>query len=177
MKRSKSPRIDAEEVLEDLPDVDRYPTSPAAAGSARTRTSARSRTRGTERSHRAKLANSSVPRNNFSELTSSRWLRRLVPVVLRKGSRGRGWLPNWCVNINEGTGPSAAILNRFVTELDHCIVRDCEVSRGRKNAAGLFFKVATSWSARTGHCEGWKWSRCYMLIFRSCVRRICLGFA
>src|SRR5262245_50916038 len=58
-------------------------------------------------------------------------------------------------NINEGTGPSAAILNQFVTELDHCIVRYCEVSRGCKNAAGLFFKGATSWSARTSFCEGW----------------------
>src|SRR5262249_38439889 len=76
---------EAEEVLEDLPDVDRYPTSPAAAGSARTRTSARSRTRGTERSHRAKLANSSVPRNNFSELTSSRCLRRLVRRRVEQG--------------------------------------------------------------------------------------------
>jgi len=59
-----------------------------------------------------------------------------VPVRRRVENREReGRLPNWCVNINEGTGPSAAILNHFVTELDHCIVRDCEMSRGRKNAA------------------------------------------
>src|SRR5262249_54930730 len=57
----------------------------------------------------------------------------LCAVVLKKkGSRARVWLPNWCVNINEGIGSSAAILNRFVTELAHCIVRGCEVSRGCK---------------------------------------------
>src|SRR5262245_42729611 len=99
------------------------------------------------------LANSWAPRNNFSELTSSRFLRRLVRRRVKRDCE-RERLPNRCVNINEGTGSSAAILNQFVTELDHCIVRDCEVSRGRKNAAGLFFKGATSWSARTSYCEG-----------------------
>jgi hypothetical protein len=75
--------------------------------------------------------------------------------VLKKNRKREGRLPNWFVNINEGTGPSPAILNQFATELDHWIVRDCEVSRGRKNGAGLFFKGATSWSARTSYCEGW----------------------
>ena len=64
--------------------------------------------------------------------------RRPTAVGWKKTSRASSSATDWgvIININEGTGPSAVILNQFATELDHCIVRECEVSRGRKNAAG-----------------------------------------